>query len=94
MGAPLTGKSLALLEGTSTKSLAAFLGVVFLTFRLLGNRWVRLSGLSRAGTAPPTSHGSPDARLVGRLAATQPLTRTLLASALARTPPPRSRLRP
>jgi hypothetical protein len=94
VGTPLTAKSLASLEGAYTKSLAAFLGVVFLTFRSLGNRWVRLAGSSRAGTAPPTSHGSPDVRLVGRLAVTWLLMRTLLASALACARPPRSRLHP
>jgi hypothetical protein len=50
----------------------------------LGNRWVRLLGSSRASTAPPTFHGSPDNHLVQRLATTWPLTRTSLAHAIAR----------
>ncbi len=83
VGTPLTAKSLASLDGASPKFLAALPGMAFLTFRLLGNWWVQSSGLSRAGMVPPTSHGSPDARSVQRLAATRPLTKTWLAGALA-----------
>ncbi len=52
--------------------------------RFLGNQWVRSLGSSRASTAPPTFHGSPDDHLVQRLVTTWPLTRTSLANAVTR----------